>query len=387
MAENNKSALSTIVDRPEYKGRFAEVLGKRAPQFISSMLAISNQSHMRDVDPKTILAAAMTAATLDLPINQNLGFAYIVPYKGQAQFQMGYKGFIQLAMRTGQYRFINACRVFDGELVRYNKLTGELEIDEEAKKNDTVVGYASYFRMLNGFEHALYMTADQVMAHAKRYSQSFSKGYSSVWKDDFDAMALKTLIKLLLSKWGMLSVQMEKALFEDQAMRVDVDAPATYPDGNGNGTIQPAQIGNGNGAPTASANPPAQTEEQPTPRAKKGAGKLKVVKGSDKTSAPATADHEKPAEPEEPMMAWGPNAKEVHKRLQEAGRTVTDLLVVTINNEWVDAPDGYKAGDDPAKLADVPLASVGEESLGRFLEEDNWPVIMAEIAKLHPSDS
>jgi recombination protein RecT len=229
MAEN-KNALATIVDRPEYKGRFAEVLGKRAPQFISSMLAISNLPHMRDVDPKTILAAAMTAATLDLPINQNLGFAYIVPYKGNAQFQMGYKGFIQLAMRTGQYRFINACRVFEGELGRYNKLTGELEIDEEGKKSDTVVGYASYFRMLNGFEHALYMTADQVMAHAKRYSQSFSKGYSSVWKDDFDAMALKTVIKLLLSKWGMLSVQMEKALFEDQAMRVDVDAPATYPD-------------------------------------------------------------------------------------------------------------------------------------------------------------
>jgi recombination protein RecT len=371
----SKSALSTIVDRPEYKGRFAEVLGKRAPQFISSMLAISNQAHMRDVDPKTILAAAMTAATLDLPINQNLGFAYIVPYKGNAQFQMGYKGFIQLAMRTGQYRFINACRVFEGELVRYNKLTGELEIDEEAKQSDTVVGYASYFRMLNGFEHALYMTADQVMAHAKRYSQSFSKGYSSVWKDDFDAMALKTVIKLLLSKWGMLSVQMEKALFEDQAMRVDVDAPATYPDGHG--VIPQAQIGSG---ATPPANSPAQTEE-PTPRGAKNK-KLKVAKGSDKTVPPGGG-----AESEPPVTTAGPNATEVYRRLQEAGRTVTDLLVVTIANDWVDAPQGYKPGDDPKLLSDVPLASVGEEKLGGFLDSDNWDVIMGEIAKLHPSDS
>jgi recombination protein RecT len=224
-------SLKKLVETPAYKGRFSELLGARTPQFLSSLISISNKSNMREVNPHSIIASAMQAATLDLPIEQNFGFAYIVPYKGQAQFQMGYKGFIQLGMRTGQYRFLNAIPVFEGELIRHDKLKGEVVYDSEKRKSDRVIGYVAYLQLLNGFEHAEYWTADDVQAHAERFSQAYrAKKKDSPWFTDFDAMACKTVLKSLISHWGPLSVQLQRAIVEDQGVRKNPDSGLEFPD-------------------------------------------------------------------------------------------------------------------------------------------------------------
>jgi recombination protein RecT len=220
--------VKNIIANESIKKRFQDVLGKRAFGFMASIIDIASNKNLEDVEPFSIVSSALVAATLDLPINPNLGFAYIVPYNDKkrgkvAQFQMGYKGFIQLAERTGQYKTINAIVVYEGDIKHINRLTGEIELDDKNTKQDKIIGYISYFRLINGFEKAFYMTVDQVEKHAKKYSQSYKshKDYivkSSRWTTDFDTMALKTVIKLLLSKYGMLSIDMQLALETDQAL-------------------------------------------------------------------------------------------------------------------------------------------------------------------------
>jgi recombination protein RecT len=212
--------------------RFRQLLNDRAPQFVASLVQlISSKTKLAKCDPNTVFAAAITAAALDLPIDPNLGFAHIVPYGDQAQFQLGYKGFIQLAIRTGQYKFLNCCIVHEGELEGLNELTGEVVFNLKSRTSDNVIGYAAYFKLMNGYEHAEYWSCAEVEAHAKRYSQAYQKGYETPWKTDFDAMALKTVIKSLLSHWGIMSVEMQRALTSDQAVRKSVDAEEViYPD-------------------------------------------------------------------------------------------------------------------------------------------------------------
>lgn len=198
------------------KKRFEEILKDKAPGFIQSIVSlVSSSTNFNGVDPNTIIASAFQAATLDLPINQNLGFAYIIPYGRKAQFQLGYKGFIQLALRTGQYKTINATEIYEGELVEFNRISGLIKLDPEKRKSDKIIGYAAYFQLINGFEKTLFMTVDELMEHGKKYSKSFNNGQ---WKDNPHVMMLKTVIKLLLSKYGILSVQLEKALQADQAI-------------------------------------------------------------------------------------------------------------------------------------------------------------------------
>lgn len=202
------------------KKRFEEVLGKRSQSFIISVLSITGESAiLAKADPASVVNAAMTAATLDLPINQNLGFAYIIPYKGQAQFQMGYKGFIQLAMRSGQFKTINATDVKEGEMKGFDRLSGEMQFEwiEENRDKAKTVGYVAYFKLLNGFEKTLYMTTEDLKKHGIRFSQTMKKGFG-LWVDDFDAMSRKTVIKLLLSKFAPLSTQMQTAILADQAI-------------------------------------------------------------------------------------------------------------------------------------------------------------------------
>jgi recombination protein RecT len=152
---------------------------------------------------------------MDLPIDKNLGFAYIVPYKGQPTFQMGYKGYIQLAMRTGQYKTINACEVYEGEIKSINRFTGEIEFNE-GRTSNTVVGYLAYFKLINGFEKYHYQTLEEIQRHAQKYSQGYGKSWSK-WTTDFGPMALKTVLKQLLSKYGILSIDMQMGLQADQA--------------------------------------------------------------------------------------------------------------------------------------------------------------------------
>lgn len=221
-------SLEGMLNTDAVKKRFNEILGKNGPGFISSIVSVtSGSTQLKDVsrtNPRSIIAAAVVAATLELPINNNLGFAYIVPYKGVAQFQMGYKGFIQLAVRTGQYETIHASEVYEDELQEWNPLTGEFKTTptntwrhRDDNRREKIVGYVAFFRLTNGFWKYLYMSKEKVAAHGKRYSQSYSSEKSR-WKQDFDAMGLKTVMKLLLSKYGLLSVQMRLALQSDQAI-------------------------------------------------------------------------------------------------------------------------------------------------------------------------
>lgn len=163
-----------LLGNDQVKEKFNEVLKDKAPGFIASITSlVSSSQNFEDVDANTIMQSAMVAATLDLPINPNLGFAYVVPYGGKAQFQMGWKGFVQLALRTGQYRLLNAIEVYEGELISRNKITGEIVLDETKRISDKVIGFVSFFRLVNGFEKTLYMSAEEMEKHAKRYSQTY----------------------------------------------------------------------------------------------------------------------------------------------------------------------------------------------------------------------
>lgn len=229
-------AMKDFFQREDVVQKFQELLGKRASSYLTSVLSVVSQSELlAKADPKTVYMAALTSATLDLPINQNLGFAYIVPYKNkswihEAQFQMGYKGFIQLALRSGQFQTISATPIYEGQLIEENPLTWFV-FDRKAKKSEVVVGYASYFKLLNWFEKTFYMTRAEIERHANNYSAQFKKSQSGLWKDKFDEMATKTVIKLLLSKFAPLSVEMQKAVIADQGVLQDENFDEVdYPD-------------------------------------------------------------------------------------------------------------------------------------------------------------
>lgn len=241
--ENNTQVQLTVKNlfaKDEVKGKFQELLGKRAPAFITSVLQIvASNDLLAKADPHSVYHSAAVAATLDLPLNNNLGFAYVVPYnqkqkdgsfKQVAQFQMGYRGFIQLAQRSGQFRTISASPIYEGQLIAENPLTGFIFDFKVKKEGAKVIGYAAYIQLINGFEKVIYMSVDELKAHGTKYSMTFKKGYG-LWKDDFDAMAIKTVLKLLLSKYAPLSVDMQKAVLTDQAIVKDVDATdLTYAD-------------------------------------------------------------------------------------------------------------------------------------------------------------
>lgn len=237
-------SLKLLLSADITKDKFTEVLGKKSAGFIASLLSVVNNNELlAKAEPKSILNAAMTAATLDLPINQNLGFAYIIPYNTKikektinatgreitiekyitvAQFQMGYKGFIQLAMRSGQFRTINVTDVREGEIAGENRLTGETAYEWIKQNRDSlpVVGYVAYMKLINGFEKSFYMTTEELKKHGIKYSQSAKKGFG-LWNDDFDAMASKTVVKLLLSKYAPMTTQMQTAQLADQAIIKD----------------------------------------------------------------------------------------------------------------------------------------------------------------------
>lgn len=209
---------------------------------ISSLVA--NNTALQACDPRSIIYAGIKATVLDLPLDPNLGFAYVIPYANrkagitEAQFQIGYKGFIQLAIRSGQFRTINVTDVKDGEVKHFDLLTGETRFEAlPAREKLPTVGYAAFIRLTNGFEKTLYMTKEEVEAHAYEYSQTYKadkdKGWaSSQWSKNFDAMARKTVLKLLLSRFAPLSVEMQQAISSDQAVFNSPDGAPRYADNN-----------------------------------------------------------------------------------------------------------------------------------------------------------
>lgn len=216
-AAKEAKTLKGMLESPAYKKKFEEMLGKKAAGFMSSIIAVTNNNnYLMKADPATVIGAAAQAAMLDLPINQSLGFAYIVPYKGSAQFQLGYKGYIQLAQRSGQYVDIGAKTVYEGELEYENRLLDKFKFGN--RTGDKVIGYLAYFRLTNEFEKMLFMTLDEMQAHAKKYSQNYKGGTEKWGLAEFDVMAEKTVLKRLLSKYGPLSIesiQMSQALSND----------------------------------------------------------------------------------------------------------------------------------------------------------------------------
>ncbi len=221
--------LKNVLNAPSVQEQFKNALDKNANSFVASVIDLYNSDNgLQNCEPKAVVMEALKAAVLKLPINKSLGFAYIISYnnsKKQADgswqkvatptFQIGYKGYIQLAMRTGQYKFINADKVYEGELRQVNKLTGEIDFSGQ-RTSDKAVGYFAYIEMINGFSKTLYRTTEDITAHAKRFSKSFGSK-SSPWETDFDAMALKTVLSNLLSHYGFLSVEMIGAIESDQA--------------------------------------------------------------------------------------------------------------------------------------------------------------------------
>ena len=198
--------------------RLNDLLGRRASQFITSLVAAANANKLLNTcKPESVVSAALIAASMDLPINRNKKDEETV-----CQFQMGYKGFIQLAQRSGFYKTINASEVKEGEIVSFDRLSGEIEFkwieDQVEREKAPTVGFVAYFRLLNGFEKSFYMTTEELNKHAKKYSKNFAKYGSGLWSDDFDSMAKKTVLKLLISKYGPLNTQLQKAIQEDQAV-------------------------------------------------------------------------------------------------------------------------------------------------------------------------
>lgn len=226
---NNIATLEGTLNNDAMRRKFQEVLDKGAGAFVTSLLSlVKTTPQLANAEPKTVLSAAMTAATLKLPINPNLGFAYIIPYGNQAQFQMGWRGYVQLAMRTGQYKTINAACVYEGQVEDVDFITGE--IVRGKKKSNKIVGYCAYFGLVNGFSKTLYMTREEIEEHAKTFSKSY-KHNGGVWQTNFDAMAQKTVLKQLISKYGIMSIDMQggeamaTALNADQAVIGEDGAP------------------------------------------------------------------------------------------------------------------------------------------------------------------
>ena len=210
----------------EVNSRIQELLRDRASSFITTITSMVNQDEkLAKCEPKSLLMAALKAAALNLPVDPNLGRAFIIPYKQkdgtyQAQLQLGWKAFVDLAQRTGRFVRINATAVKEGEIVATNHLTGEITFDWKADREGLeTIGYAAYMELDNGFKKEFYMTNKELGSHATQYSKSYKydkKG--SLWATNYDAMAKKTVIKLMLSKYAPLSTDMQQAQMVDQAV-------------------------------------------------------------------------------------------------------------------------------------------------------------------------
>lgn len=218
--------LNAFLDREGMNKRFNELLGKRTPQFISSLVSLINASPQLQTAfcqaPITVVQSALKAATYDLPIDPSLGYAYIVPFnnkqpdgtkRAEAQFILGYKGMIQLALRTGVYKTINVCDVRMGEVQSYDRLKCEIDIrwidDEEEREQTPISGYVGYYKLINGTEHTIYMTLKQIDSHEKKHRKGQYRGKG--WNDDYEAMCQKTVLRKLISKWGIMSIDYQSA--------------------------------------------------------------------------------------------------------------------------------------------------------------------------------
>ena len=245
--------MDSLLNKEAFKSRFNEILGERTPQFISSLITLinadANLTQAFYESPMTVIQAGLKAAVFDLPIDPNLGYAYIVPFKNskktdsgwtkvaEASFILGWKGMHQLALRTGAYKTINVVDIREGELKKYNRLTEEVEInfieDDELRETKAVVGYLGYYKLVNGAEKTIYMTIQQIQNHEKKFRKGDIQGKG--WRDDWDAMARKTVYRRLIGKWGVMSIEYQNAgsglaLAQQMAEEGYAEEPVVIPD-------------------------------------------------------------------------------------------------------------------------------------------------------------
>lgn len=232
LAPNKKAPFTVAIQGEGYKNLINNTLGdpKRAAKFVTAITsAVSNNPALQECDASTILSAGLLGEGLNLSPSPQLGQYYLVPFNDNkngrkvAQFQLGYKGYIQLALRSGQYRKLNVIAIKEGELKRFDPLDEEIEVelieDDEAREAAPTIGYYAMFEYMNGFKKAMYWSRAKMEAHAKKYSKGYAarKGYT-FWEKDFDGMAFKTMLRQLISKWGIMSIEMQTAIDGDMAV-------------------------------------------------------------------------------------------------------------------------------------------------------------------------
>lgn len=225
------ASFNALMSKEGYQKRFNELLGKRSPQFIGSLVTMINDDpNMLEVyrdNPNSIIKAALKAASYDLPIDPALGQAYIVPFRNkgkmEATFIIGYKGLYQLAVRTGVYKKINVVDVRQGELIKYDRLTEEIELqwytDEEEREKVPIEGFCAYFELTNGMRKLLYWSKKKINAHEEKFRKG--KFQSKGWRENWESMAAKTVLRALLNKWGLLSINYQTA--DDRMLKIAED--------------------------------------------------------------------------------------------------------------------------------------------------------------------
>jgi len=225
--QTNQPKFSVYMNGDKIKALVSQAVGENAQRFTASIIsAVSNNPELNACDQSTILSAALLGESLKLSPSPQLGQYYMIPFNDKnrgkvAQFVLGYKGYIQLAIRSGVYKKLVVLAIKKGEVVRYDPLTEELFVnliqDEEVREKTETVGYYAMFEYINGFRKAIYWTKIKMRLHAEKYSKGYAahKGYT-FWEKDFDGMALKTMIRQLISKWGVMNVDMEKAMSNDE---------------------------------------------------------------------------------------------------------------------------------------------------------------------------
>ena len=239
--QNQRLGITAYLTNEAVKNQINNVVGgKDGTKFISAVVsAVNNNPALQECTNQSILSAALLGESLKLSPSPQLGQYYMVPFKDKergkvAQFQLGYKGYIQLAIRSGQYKKLNVLAIKEGELIRFNPLEEEIEVrlieDEEARENAPTIGYYAMFEYTNGFKKAMYWSKKKMEAHAMKYSMGYraKKGYT-FWEKDFDGMAYKTMLRQLISKWGIMSIDMQSAIDADMAV-INADGTKEYVD-------------------------------------------------------------------------------------------------------------------------------------------------------------
>lgn len=241
-AVSNKMSFSVVVNSTSFQKSINNALRdpERTRRFTASIVsAVSTNPDLQACDASTIVTAALLGESLNLSPSPQLGQYYLVPYNDKkrgkvAQFQLGYKGYIQLAIRSGYYKKLNVLAVKEGELVRFDPLEEVIEVnlieDEKVREETPTIGYYAMFEYQNGFRKALYWPKSKMERHAEQYSHGYKakKGYT-FWEKDFDSMAYKTMLRQLISKWGIMSIEMQDVFAKDMAVLND-DGTVDYAD-------------------------------------------------------------------------------------------------------------------------------------------------------------